>query len=63
LIYQKRKTMTTLSNTTATEIAVQAVIMDAIEKGHTNISEMTEYMKSEVFAKAVYNYKKMFTNA
>jgi hypothetical protein len=51
--------MTTLTNTTATETAIQMVIMDAIEKGHTVISEMAEYMKSEVFATAVSNYKRM----
>lgn len=32
------------------------VIMDAIEKGHTNTNEICEYMKSEVFMCAVENY-------
>lgn len=48
--------MTTLIKTSKTEIAIQMVIMDAIEKGHTNTNELIEYMKSEVFAKAVKGY-------
>ena len=46
----------TLSNETKIQIASQLVIMDAIEKGHTNVSELTEYVKSEVFEKAVKAY-------
>ena len=38
------------------EIAAQVVIMDAIEKGHTKVSELVEYMKSEVFEIAVKSY-------
>jgi hypothetical protein len=38
------------------------VIMDAIEKGHTNATELIEYMKSEVFEKAVKNYINLFNN-
>lgn len=55
--YQLKETnMTTLIKTSKTEIAIQMVIMDAIEKGHTNTNELIEYMKSEVFAKAVKGY-------
>ena len=47
--------MKNLSNETKTQTAIQMVIMDAIEKGHTNANELIEYMKSEVFEKAVKN--------
>lgn len=40
----------------ATEKAIQMVIMDAIEKGHTDKNELIAYMQSEVFEKAVQNY-------
>jgi len=52
--------MTNLSENTKIQTAVQMVIMDAIEKGHTNPSELIEYMKSEVFENAVKNYVSMF---
>lgn len=45
-----------LSNTAATQTAIQMVIMDAIEKGHTDTQELIYYMQSEVFEKAVKNY-------
>jgi hypothetical protein len=51
--------MTNLANTTKTEVAIQMVIMDAIEKGHTNAAELIDYMKSKVFEKAVRNYTSM----
>jgi hypothetical protein len=51
--------MTTISNTTATQTAIQLVIMDAIEKGHINKNDLIEFMKSEVFEKAVKNYVKL----
>ena len=38
------------------EIAIQLVITDAISKGHTNISEIKEFMKTDIFFKAVENY-------
>ena len=38
------------------EKAIQLVIMDAIEKGHTNANDLTNYMQSVVFEKAVENY-------
>ena len=48
--------MKNLSNETKTQTAIQIVIMDAIEKGHTNANKLIEYMKSEVFEKAVKNF-------
>ncbi len=54
---QKEKIMAnTLSTQTKTQTAIQMVIMDAIEKGHTNANELIDYMKSEVFETAVKNY-------
>lgn len=38
------------------EIAIQLVITDAISKGNTNISEIKEFMKTDIFSKAVENY-------
>ena len=38
------------------KVAIQLVIMDAIEKGHTNKQELIAYMSSEVFEKAVNSY-------
>lgn len=52
-------TFTTISNETKTELAVKMVIIDAIEKGHINPSELAEYMESEVFKNSVANYKSM----
>ncbi len=52
--------MKTLSNETKTQNAIQMVIMDAIEKGHTNTKELIEYMNSKVFSTAVNNYISMF---
>lgn len=49
-----------LSNNTITEVSIKMVIMDALEKGHTNTSDIFEYMKSEVFEKAVQSYKSKF---
>jgi hypothetical protein len=49
-----------ISQATKTELAIQMVIMDAIEKGHTNPSELAAYMESEVFERAVGNYISMF---
>lgn len=44
----------------ATEKAIQMVIMDAIEKGHTDKNELVAYMQSEVFENAVQNYISLF---
>ena len=52
--------MENLSIETKTQAAIQMVIMDAIEKGHTNSAELISYMKSEVFGKAVKNYVELF---
>lgn len=59
----KNNKMKNLSNETKTQTAIQMVIMDAIEKGHTKANELTEYMKSEVFEKSVKNYISMFNEA
>jgi len=45
-----------ITTETATEIAMQLVIMDAMEKGHTDKDGLIEYMKSETFANAVQGY-------
>ena len=45
-----------LSKEIKTEKAIQLVIMDAFEKGHTNLDEIVEYMKSEVFENSVKGY-------
>lgn len=42
------------------EKATQMVVMDAIEKGHTNKEELIHYMSSEVFENAVKRYLEMF---
>jgi len=55
--------MKNLSNKTKTQTAIQMVIMDAIEKGHTNADDLIYYMKSEVFEKAVANYISMLNKA
>ncbi len=49
-----------LSIETKTEKALQMVIMDAIEKGHTNTNELIEYMASDVCKKAVQRYINLF---
>ena len=56
----KTKNMKTLSNETKTQNAIQMVIMDAIEKGHTNTNELIEYMASDVCKKAVQRYINLF---
>lgn len=52
--------MKNLTIETKTEMAIQMVIMDAIEKGYTNPNELIQYMKSQVFEKAVKNYISLF---
>ena len=49
-------TFSNLSKEAKAEIAIQMVIMDAIEKGHTSTAEICEYMESDVFESAVGNY-------
>ena len=53
-----RKIMKT-SNNSKMQLAVQMVIMDAIEKGHTNSNELIAYMQSDVFATAAKSYFEM----
>ena len=57
---KKLEIMENLSKETKTEVAMKMVLMDAIEKGHTNQNDLIEYMKSEVFETAVRNYISMF---
>ena len=40
----------------AVKLAMICVVEDAIEKGHTNVEEVTEYLKTESFQRAVENY-------
>jgi len=49
----------TVSNEMKAQTAAKMVILDAIEKGHTNPSELAEYMKSETFATACTSYMAM----
>ena len=49
----------TASNNSKMQLAVQMVIMDAIEKGHTNSNELIDYMQSDVFATAAKSYFEM----
>lgn len=50
---------TGLSNEKKHDIAAKLVVMDAIEKGHTNKAEIIEYVKSDTFKKAVKSYVSM----
>ena len=52
--------MNAISNEAKTQAAIQMVIMDAMEKGHTDKNQLIEYMKSETFKNAVNNYLSMF---
>lgn len=45
-----------MTTVTKTELAIKMVILDAIEKGHTNSNELVAYMSSKVFESAVKNY-------
>ena len=51
--------MNNISNQAQIEVAMQMVIMAAIEKGHTDKAQLIEYMQSETFEKAVLNYVAM----
>lgn len=52
-----------ISKQAKAEIAIQLVIMDAIEKGHTDTAEIVEYMKSETFFKSVAEYISLMESA
>ena len=52
----KNFTTADLSKKAKTEIAIKLVILDAIEKGHTNLEELKDYMMTNVFKSAVANY-------
>ena len=47
----------------ATEKAIQIVIMDAIEKGHTDKNELIAYMQSDAFLFFFINYVALFNQA
>jgi hypothetical protein len=53
---------TNLSKETKVETAVQLVILDAIEKGLTTVSEAVNYMKSEAFENSVKGYLNLMNN-
>lgn len=53
---------TNLSTETKVETAVQLVILDAIEKGLTTVSEAVNYMKSEAFETSVKGYLALMDN-
>ena len=48
--------LSTATEATKVEFAAQMVIMDAIEKGHTDRDDLLSYMESETFEKAVNGY-------
>jgi len=52
-----------LSKEGKAEIAIQLVVMDAIERGHTDPAEIREYMKSETFLKSVNEYISLMESA
>ena len=53
---------TNLKDETKMEMACQMVIMDAMEKGHTNKQELIEYMSSKTFKTAVLSYVKLIND-
>jgi len=55
--------MNTMTIETKTEIAMQMVIMDAMEKGHTSKDGLIEFMKSDAFKNATKRYMEMFNEA
>ena len=55
-LHLKDRKMQDLSIQTKVEIATKMVILDAIEKGHTDKKQLIEYMQSDVFEKSVQNY-------
>ena len=54
--------MENLTLETKLQAAMQFVIMDAIEKGHTNKAELMQYMETETFETAVRNYIKLMNS-
>ena len=45
------------------KIAAEQVILDAIEKGHTDKSELMAYMQSDTYKQAVLSYVKTMREA
>jgi len=54
--------MNKLTKEFKTSLAIQFVVMDAMEKGHTNTDELIEYMKSNTFEIAVKGYLSLMEN-
>ena len=48
--------MIEISKETKIMMAIQLVVMDVMEKGLTNTDKILEYMKTELFQKAVKSY-------
>jgi hypothetical protein len=42
------------------KVAIDLVILDAIEKKQPTVAQLTEYMKTETFDKAVKGYVELF---
>ena len=55
-LQSKTEKIMNLSNEKKLELAAQLAVMDSIEKGHTNVNELTEYVKSPEFEKALRGY-------
>jgi len=58
----KKYIMKTL-NATAAQLAIDMVIMDAIERGHTDPNDLIRYMNTTTFEKAVKSYISMIGEA
>ncbi len=54
--------MENLEATTA-QLAIDMVIMDAIERGHTDANDLIRYMNTTTFEKAVKSYISMIGEA
>ncbi len=54
--------METLDAATA-QLAIDMVIMDAIERGHTDTNDLIRYMNTTTFEKAVKSYISMIEEA
>lgn len=52
-------TNTELTKEQKTEVACKMVLMDAMEKGHTNKADLINYMRSKTFEDAVKSYIEM----
>ena len=48
--------MKNLTIETKTKMAIELVIIDAIENGHSNTNQLINYLQTKVFKMAVKNY-------